>query len=133
LARQTTPTRLLGWNGAPIVSIKPAQQRINNTGLHILRGLYYLQRSKPVPADAAVRVGSTSGMTSDHPDIQTFARVFNMFPEHRDGAMGRAFSYATAFGDRGSVWMMLLYDYFFWMGSIDERPFSEREPESVER
>jgi hypothetical protein len=26
-----------------------------------------------------------------------------------------------------SVWLMMLYDYFFWVGTVDERPFAERD------
>jgi hypothetical protein len=59
----------------------------------------------------------------------TIARVFQLLPDQCNGAMGTAFSYAAAFGHGRSVWLMLLYDYFFWMGSIDERDISEREAE----
>jgi len=31
------------------------------------------------------------------------------------------------------LWLMLLYDYFFWIGSIDERPVSEREADDANR
>ena len=60
----------------------------------------------------------------------TIAEVFNAFPEHRDGAVGHAFSYAAAFAGEMSAWLMMLYDYFFWIATIDERDISEREADS---
>jgi hypothetical protein len=61
--------------------------------------------------------------------MRTIAEVFRVFPEHRDDAVGRAFSYAAAFIDDRSVWLMMMYDYFFWVGSIDERDIGERDAE----
>jgi len=51
----------------------------------------------------------------------TIAKVFAVFPECPDGAVGRAFSYAAAFGGDRSAWLMMLCDYCFWIGGIDER------------
>jgi hypothetical protein len=127
LASKSRPTNVLAWNGNPIVSMEIDRERVNRTGLHIMRGLYYVEFRRPIPPDAAIKVGATTGLTADHPDMLTIARVFGILPEHRDGATGKAFSYATAFGGGVSSWLMLLYDYFFWAGAIDERPLSERE------
>jgi hypothetical protein len=37
LASQSKSTGILAWNGSPIVSIEVDQERINRTGLHIVR------------------------------------------------------------------------------------------------
>jgi hypothetical protein len=36
----------------------------------------------------------------------TIAKSLALFPERRDGAMGRAFSYAAALGAQGSAWLI---------------------------
>ena len=43
-------------------------------------------------------------------DTITIARAMKTLPNWRDGSVGTAFSYVAAFGDAGSVWLMLLYD-----------------------
>lgn len=126
LASQSTLTKILAWNGAPITSLNMDRQRVDATGMHILRGLYYLQHRRPMPKDAAVRVGCVPEITPDSSHAMEIIEIFKMFPEHRRGKAGTAFTYATAFGHQRSVWLMVLYDYFLWMGTIDERPASER-------
>jgi len=101
-------------------------KRINHTGMHIMRGLYFRERRKPLPARATVRLASTTGLTADHPDMLTVARVLHHLLDHRDGATGTAFSYFAGFGGQHSVWVMLLYDYFFWVATVDEGEESDR-------
>ena len=99
----------------------------------MLRGLYFHETGRRLCGTSAiVQVGSKAGLTSEHPDMLTIARVFHLFPDQRNGAAGTAFSYAAAFHDRRSVWLMLLYDYFFWIGSIDERDAEERKADRVD-
>lgn len=130
LGRQSHRMKLLAPNGSPIVAIQTDQHRVNGSGMHILRGLYFHETGKRLSRSSAdVRVASQAGLTADHPDMLTIARVFHLFPDQRNGAMGTAFSYAAGFGYGRSVWLMLLYDYFFWIGSIDERDPREREPD----
>jgi hypothetical protein len=101
--------------------------------LTMMRLLYYVEFRRPIPIDAAIKIGATTGLSSDHPDMLTMAKLFGTLPEHRDGATGSAFSYVTVFGGGVSFWLMLLYDYFFWAGTIDERPLSEREKAYVDQ
>ncbi len=58
LAAKSSPTPLLAWNGSPIVSMEIEQERINNTGRHMLRGLFYREFKRQVREDAAVGIGS---------------------------------------------------------------------------
>jgi hypothetical protein len=119
--------KILTPTGQPIMAVQTDQRRVNATGMHILRGLYFRETGKRLSgATADVRVASKSGLTAEHPAVLTAARVFNLFPDQRNGAMGSAFSYAAAFGYGRSVWLMLLYDYFFWIGSVDEREPAQR-------
>jgi hypothetical protein len=128
LSRQSRRMNVLAPNGNHVMAIQTDQQRVNRSGMHILRGLYFRETGERLSLTSAdVRVASKAGLTAEHPDMLTIARVFRVFPDQRNGAMGTAFSYAAAFGHRRSVWLMLLYDYFFWIGSIDGRDVSERE------
>ena len=129
-------SRLMGVltpSGMTVTSVQIDRQRINSSGLHVLRGLYFHETgTRLCGASAIVQVGSKAGLTSEHSEMLTIARVFQLFPDQRNGAAGTAFSYAAAFRDRRSVWLMLLYDYFFWIGSIDERDAEERKADGVD-
>ena len=126
LGRASTPSTLFGPNGVRLAKLTQNGSRINATGLHIVRGLYYLERGKVIAKDAAIKLAHTTGLTSESREMLDIARVFAALADHRDGVAGRAFSYAAAFGHGVSVWVMLLYDYLFWVSSIDEREESLR-------
>jgi hypothetical protein len=99
----------------------------------MLRGLYFHETGRRLCGTSSiVQVGSRAGLTAEHPEMLNIARVFQLFPDQRNGGAGTAFSYAVGFRDRRSVWLMLLYDYSFWIGSIDERDAEERKPDGVD-
>lgn len=128
ISQQSHLLNVLAPDGNPVLTVEFDRQRINRSGLHILRGLYFRETGNRLSGqNADVRLGSKAGLTHEHSQTLTIARVFRLFPDQRNGATGTAFSYAAAFGDRRSVWLMLLYDYFFWVGTVDERDASERE------
>jgi hypothetical protein len=58
--------------------------------------------------------------------MQTIARMMMQMPDHRHHAFGTAFSYMAGVGGGVSYWLMLLYDYCFWLATVDERNASER-------
>jgi hypothetical protein len=121
LRSQSNATRILSAAGVPYFAIELDNQRVKNAGLHILKGLYFRETRKRLPEYAKVHLGSTIELTPDHPVMLTMARTVSSMPDHRDGSVGTAFSYFVAFSGRVSVWLMLLYDYFFWVGTVDER------------
>jgi len=132
LRQQSRSMSILAPNGTRVTALEIDQPRINRSGMHVLRGLYFHETGKQLSgSNADVRVASTVGLTSKDPDMLAIARVFQFLPDHRDGVTGTAFSYAAAFGHNRSVWLMLLYDYHFWIGSIDEREASEREADDA--
>ena len=129
LGRQSRRMSVLAPNGNHVVGASDGTSRgINRSGMHMLRGLYFHETGARLSgSNAEVRVASKSGLTAEHPAMLTTAQVFRLFPDQRNGAAGTAFSYAAAFGHSRSAWLMLLYDYFFWIGTIDTRDVSERE------
>lgn len=92
--------------------------RVNRTGERLLRALYFYEMGTPVPRDAMVRVGCNMSLRPTDADTMNIARIMKGFPDWRDGNVSTAFSYVAAFGDAGSVWLMLLYDFFFWLGIV---------------
>jgi hypothetical protein len=128
LARQATRSLVLGPNGQPMAEvIEPDRKRIDATGARIIRGLYFLEMGRPLPKDATLKVASRTGLTPKDPDMITIARTLQALKDHRDGAVGTAFSYLAGIGPCISFWVLMLYDYFFWAATIDERTVSERE------
>jgi hypothetical protein len=95
--------------------------RVNRTGERFIRALYFVEKGIPIPNDAAVRVGAKMGLRANDADTITIARAMKAFPDWRDGSVENAFSYLATFGDVGSAWLMLLYDFFFWFGTVDLR------------
>jgi hypothetical protein len=52
--------------------------------------------------------------------VLEIAKAFKAFPDQKHGSIGEAFSYVVGFAPGvGSVWFMLLYDFFFWLGTVD--------------
>ncbi len=131
LARQCVAARIVTPSGAEIQAIRADTGRINRTGMHIMRGLYFRESHKSLSSRAVVRIGSKAGLTADHPDMLVIARLLQQLPDHRDGSAGTAFSYFVGFGDRHSAWIMLLYDYFFWVATVDEGEASDQQ--SIDR
>jgi hypothetical protein len=128
VGQQLERTRILWPSGEPMVTLLMDEQRVNASGMHIIRGLYFHQTRKRLSGSSAdVQVASRIDPVPDDLDMLNIARVFDAFTDQRSGAAGTAFSYVAALGDRWSVWLMLLYDYFVWIGVIDERNPSERE------
>jgi hypothetical protein len=123
-----------GWRLAPGQIVCWTTYFVAGSGMHILRGLYFHETGNRLCGDSAdVRAASKASLTAKHPVMLTIARVFHLFPGQRNGAAGTAFSFAAAFGHSRSVWLMLLFDYFFWIASIDERNASEREADGSNR
>lgn len=126
LASQTTTSAIVGQDGAPMGQIIDVDRaRVNATGSRIIRGLYFVEMGRPITLNAVMRVEAKGGpLRSDEADALTIARAYSKFSERRHKEIGTAFSYAAGFGHGISVWIMLLYDYFLWVGTVDERSMS---------
>ena len=121
LASQTTQSTVLGPDGSPIGQvIELDKSRVNRTGQRIVRALHFVEVGTPL-ADSVVRVGSNMGLRATDADTITIARALKTLPDWRDGSVGTAFSYVAAIGPGFSFWFMLLYDFFFWLGTVDSR------------
>jgi hypothetical protein len=127
LANQGTDSTILGVGGSPMGRVTEVnKRRVNATGSRIVRGLYFVELGRPMPEGAVLKVGCKDGLTPADPDIQTLARIMQQMPDRRYRAFGTAFSYVAGVGGGVSFWLMLLYDYFIWLVTVDERNTSER-------
>jgi hypothetical protein len=89
--------------------------RVQAVGERLLRGLYFYVKGARVPSGSKVTVAGKPGLLDD--ELLTIARPFTVLSDHHDRSYGDAFSCAAAFGPKESVWIMVLFDFFFWAGT----------------
>jgi hypothetical protein len=122
LAKRAESSTVLGQDGLPLgQAFELDKARVNRTGERLVRAFYFAEMGTPVPHNMTVRVGCNMSLKPTDSDTQMIARTMKAFPDWRDGSVGTAFSYVAAFADAGSVWLMLLYDFFFWLGIVQPR------------
>lgn len=119
LTKQAESSIVLGQDGFPMgQAFELDKVRVNRTGERLVRAFYFTEMGTPIPPNAVVRVGCNMELRPTDARTITIARAMKTLPIWRDGSVGTAFSYVAAFGDAGSVWLMLLYDFFFWLGIV---------------
>lgn len=119
LTRRAGNSIILGQDGFPMgQAFELDKARVNRSGERLVRAFYFTEMGTPIPSNAVVRVGCNMELRPTDADTITIARAMKTLPNWRDGSVGTAFSYVTASGDAGSVWLMLLYDFFFWLGIV---------------
>jgi hypothetical protein len=122
LQRQSVPTQVLGVDGRPWGTMLDVdRRRVDNTGEHIARGLFYYDAKTPVSPTATVRVGGKPGLPKKDESVIHFAKMYATWPERRSGTVGDGFSYVAVLSGTGhSIWFLMLYEYFFWLAVITE-------------
>jgi hypothetical protein len=126
LVSQSRETIVLGPNGIPLIEMELSNTRLNATGARIMRGLFYVETGSSLPQSAALKIGSTMGLSASDAFALQFARVYSGCSKRRDREIGEAFNYVAAFGSGFSIWLMMLYGYFFWAGTTDSRSVVKR-------
>lgn len=126
LRRETNHTIVLDQSGVPMGSVTEVNKsRVNATGARIVRALHYAETGKVLSPAAIVRTGAKVGLRAHDEDMLEIARVYSTFKEYRHREIGNAFSYVGCLAPGISVWLILLYDYFAWIGTADDRPKSD--------
>ncbi len=121
LVGQSQHSTVLGADGMPMgLYFEPESDRLNATGRHIVRGLYFVETGLPLSASLQLRVACKSGLTAEHPDVLQFARIYRSLSDKRHRSIGDAFSYVVGFYANWSVWLMLLYSQFFWLAIVQK-------------
>lgn len=90
IASQSSASAILGPDGNPMGQIiEPDRKRIDNTGAHIIRGLYFIEMNRPLPEHAILKVASKAGLTAGGPDMLTIAGVAHRLgPPEPSGGYG---------------------------------------------
>jgi hypothetical protein len=122
LLRGSRPTGLVTPSGAAVSAMTIDVERIEATGRHILQGLHYLERRKPVDPKSKVLVRYLPEWDPSHPLILAMVRMYNLSAERHQNQVGEAFSYGVGIRDDKSAWMLLLYGCFLWIGTIGKPP-----------
>jgi hypothetical protein len=121
LSSQTVRGPELGEDGLPIHTMVVDRARLDATGKRLLRGLFFLETGIPMPPEGKIRIASQPGADAGHPLVIKFAEVHGTLIDRRHRSIGTAFSYVAGFGNGFSVWLLLLYDHFAWVGTVDCR------------
>lgn len=61
------------------------------------------------------------GLKATDGEFKEICRALAAFRERRHGYCGTEFGYLGAFEPQSSVWLMQLYDFFVWLGTVDSR------------
>jgi hypothetical protein len=123
LVSRTSPTAILDMDGSPMGrAIEFDNARVSRAGQRIIRGLHFSQVGTSVPTGAIVKVAAQRDIKSSDAAPMMMARLMQILPDWKHGSVGTAFSYVAAIGSEYSVWLMMVYDFFFWMGTVEYKP-----------
>jgi hypothetical protein len=102
--------------GQPLGSVfKPNVSRVEATGRHIARGLHFSFCGEPLPQDYKLFVHSKPGYDSIDFFMPEFTSFYDKCSAHRQGHVGDAFSYVAASAGNAYAWLLLFYEYFWWI------------------
>jgi hypothetical protein len=122
LASQAIPNTILKPDGSPMAqAFKLDQARVNRAGERFIRAFYFAEVGTPLPAKAIIKVGARTDLRPADADAITIARAMQVLPDWREKIIGTAFNYLAAIGPGVSFWLMNLYEFFFWAGTVDFR------------
>ncbi|MGZ4897534.1 MAG: hypothetical protein ACXVJ0_13735, partial [Candidatus Angelobacter sp.] len=119
LSNQTTKSTILDHRGLPMSEVIDADsQRLNSTGIRMIRGLYFFETGDILPLNAKLRIAAKAGIHPHDEGAKTFAFAYSKCSDQRSKEIGSAFSYVVGFSPIASVWLILLYEYFVWMATV---------------
>jgi hypothetical protein len=122
LANQTVPSIVLDFTGSPMGYLIDADRsRVNATGVHKIRGLHFIETAKMLPPHIRIKLAAKAGLRPDEPSATTIARAFMSCPDRRHKEIGQAFSYAVGFNKSWIVWILMLYEFFIWVATVETK------------
>lgn len=121
LAKQSKMIPVLAANGTQFLKLTRDLDRIAATGRRLIRGLHYIERQKPLDPQARITLSMSDYVSPSDELIQLAVQAYDASKERRQREIGAAFSYVAGFDDHDrSVWVMMLYGYFFWFATVGE-------------
>lgn len=125
------PSSLVDAQGQPLGSVfSPDVSRVEATGKHIARGLHFSFYGHPLPLDHKLFVHSKPGYDAIDFFIPQFTRFYEKGSAHRQGYVGDVFSYVAASAGNAYAWLLLLYEYFWWIVIAVPADFEIPDPNS---
>jgi hypothetical protein len=121
LDRQTTMSPILGANGVQVRRLIRDLGRLAATGERLVRGLHHAETGKPLAPDARVTMSMCDNVEPSDELLICALQAYDASKERRHREVGSAFSYVAGFDDDGrSVWVIMVYGYFFWFATVGE-------------
>jgi hypothetical protein len=119
LKNHMSKTLVLGPSGNPMAEATEVdRKRVNATGTRLLKALIFVETGRRLSQTDQIRIAAGAGVTPTDPLILQFARVYQRCSEHRSREIGKAFSYGAGLHKNFSIWIMILYDFFCWAGTV---------------
>jgi hypothetical protein len=110
------PSAIVDASGHALGSVfKVDIARIEATGKHIARGLHFHFGGTPLPTDYQLFVQSKPGYDAMDHMVPSFTSFYQKCSAKREGFVGDAFSYVAASAGNAFAWLLLLYEYFWWI------------------
>jgi hypothetical protein len=110
---------VLGPSGSPMAEATEIdRKRVNATGTRLLKALLFVETGRRLSQTDQIRIAAGTGVTPTDPLILQFARVYQRCSEHPSREIGKAFSYGAGLHKNFSIWIMILYDFFCWAGTV---------------
>jgi len=132
LTRQAATSVILGQDGSPMGQVfELDKERANRAGRRFIRALYFHETGTALPRNAAIRVGCNMSLRAGDSDFKEMCRALAAFRERKHGYVGTAFGYLAALEPESSAWLMQLYDFFVWLGTVDCRAVVPERYQSV--
>jgi hypothetical protein len=129
LTGQAESSVILGQDGSPMGQVFELDKaRVNRTGERFIRAIYFHEMGAALPHNAVVRVECNMGLRPGDAEFKEICRVLSAFRERRHGYVGTAFGYLVTLEPEYSAWLMQLYDFFVWLGTVDFRGWKEPSP-----
>jgi hypothetical protein len=121
LGAQTRLSPILGTNGLPVRRLTRDPNRLAATGKRLVRGLHYVETRKPLTPDTPITMSMCDDREPPTELLIYAVQAYDASKERRHREVGSAFSYAVGFDDDGrSVWVIMVYGYFFWFATVGE-------------
>jgi hypothetical protein len=121
LAGQTQLSPIVGVSGVPLRKLTRDFTRLASTGARLIRGLHYVEMERALAPDARITMSMSDTVEPSDEVMLLTVRAYDAAKERRQREVGSAFSYAAGFDDDGrSVWVIMVYGYFFWFATVGE-------------
>ena len=121
LMSQTTPSPILTPSGVRVRKLTRDVNRLAATGKRLVRGLHYVEMGKPLDPEALITMSMSDSVEPSDELIKLAVQAYDGSKQRRQRDMGNTFGYAAGFdGDGRSVWVIMLYGFFFWFATVGE-------------